>query len=90
MRLYPPVPRFDREAVAADMLGEHEIRPGDLVSIWPWIIQRHRKLWDNPDAFDPDRFAPGAETTSGIASNICRSAPGRAPASARASRWPRR
>jgi cytochrome P450 len=60
LRLYPPVPRFDREAVAADMLGEHEIRPGDLVSVWPWIIQRHCKLWDNPDAFDPDRFAPGA------------------------------
>ena len=59
LRLYPPVPRFDREAVGADMLGEHEVQPGDLVSIWPWIIQRHRKLWDNPDAFDPDRFAPG-------------------------------
>ncbi|MFL6830589.1 MAG: cytochrome P450, partial [Sphingomicrobium sp.] len=37
LRLYPPVPRFDREAVAADRIGEHEIRPGDLVSIWPWI-----------------------------------------------------
>ncbi len=59
LRLYPPVPRFDREAVAADMLGEHAIGPGDLVSVWPWIIQRHRKLWDNPDAFDPERFAPG-------------------------------
>ena len=59
LRLYPPVPRFDREAVGADMLGEHEVQLGDLVSIWPWISQRHRKLWDNPDAFDPDRFAPG-------------------------------
>jgi cytochrome P450 len=58
LRLYPPVPRFDREAVAADMLGEHEIRPGDLVSIWPWIIHRHTKLWDDPDAFVPERFAP--------------------------------
>lgn len=57
LRLYPPVPRFDREAVAADRLGEHEVRPGDLVSIWPWIIQRHKKLWDDPDAFDPARFA---------------------------------
>jgi len=57
LRLYPPVPRFDREAVAADMLGEHEVKPGDLVSIWPWIIQRHKKLWDEPDAFDPERFA---------------------------------
>jgi cytochrome P450 len=59
LRLYPPVPRFDREAVAADMLGEHEVLPGDLVSIWPWVIHRHRRLWDDPDAFDPERFAAG-------------------------------
>ena len=59
LRLYPPVPRFDREAVAADMLGEHEIRAGDLISIWPWIIHRHQRLWDNPDAFDPNRFSVG-------------------------------
>lgn len=58
LRLYPPVPRFDREAVAEDRLGEHEIRPGDLVSIWPWIIHRHKRLWDQPDVFDPQRFAP--------------------------------
>jgi cytochrome P450 len=57
LRLYPPVPRFDREAVAADRLGEHEIQPGDLVSIWPWIIHRHQKLWNEPDVFDPERFA---------------------------------
>ncbi len=62
LRLYPPVPRFDREAVAADRLGEHEIRAGELVSIWPWIIHRHRKLWDDPDAFDPSRFAPRARS----------------------------
>lgn len=59
LRLYPPVPRFDREAIGADRIGEHEVRPGDLVSIWPWIIHRHRRLWPEPDAFDPDRFAPG-------------------------------
>jgi cytochrome P450 len=57
LRLYPPVPRFDREALGDDMLGEHEIRAGELVSIWPWIIHRHKKLWSGPDAFDPARFA---------------------------------
>jgi cytochrome P450 len=62
LRLYPPVPRFDREAVAADMIGEHEVQPGDLVSIWPWIIHRHKKLWADPDVFDPDRFAAGAKS----------------------------
>jgi len=59
LRLYPPAPRFDRQAAAADRLGAAEIAPGDIVSIWPWLIHRHRQLWDDPDAFDPDRFAPG-------------------------------
>ena len=41
--------------------GEAEVRPGDIVSIWPWLLHRHRKLWDDPDAFDPDRFTPEAK-----------------------------
>jgi len=57
MRLYPPVPRFDRQATAADRIGEHEVVPGDIVSIWPWMLHRHRKYWDDPDAFDIERFA---------------------------------
>ena len=24
----------------------------------PWTIHRHRKLWDKPDAFMPERFHP--------------------------------
>jgi len=56
MRLYPPVPRFDRQALAADRLGDAEVAAGAIVSIWPWLIHRHRALWDNPDAFDPGRF----------------------------------
>jgi len=58
LRLYPSAPRFDREAVADDRLGEHDIEAGDLVSVWPWLIHRHRKLWGHPDAFDPERFLP--------------------------------
>ena len=57
MRLYPPVPRFDRQAVAADCIGDHDVAPGDIVSIWPWMLHRHRKYWDNPDAFEIERFA---------------------------------
>jgi cytochrome P450 len=59
LRLYPPAPRFDRQAVAADRLGDEDVQPGDIVSIWPWILHRHQALWDRPDEFDPDRFAPG-------------------------------
>ena len=59
MRLYPPVPRFDRQAAAADRLGDAEVEPGDIVSIWPWLRHRHQALWDDPDAFDSGRFGPG-------------------------------
>ena len=57
LRLYPPVPRFDRQAVVADRIGEVEVAPGDIVSIWPWLLHRHARRWDEPDAFDMDRFA---------------------------------
>lgn len=56
LRLYPSAPRFDREAVEADRLGDTAIAAGDIVSIWPWLIHRHEKLWDEPDRFDHSRF----------------------------------
>ena len=58
MRLYPPVPRFDRQAVEPDRLSTYDVAPGDIISIWPWLLHRHQALWDDPDAFDPDRFLP--------------------------------
>jgi cytochrome P450 len=63
MRIYPPVPRFDRQALAADRLGEAEVAAGDIVSIWPWLLHRHRALWDDPDAFDPERMRPEAKAS---------------------------
>ncbi|MBA2771037.1 MAG: cytochrome P450 [Pseudomonadota bacterium] len=58
MRLYPPAPRMDRQAVGCDILGEAQVEPADIVSVWPWLIHRSRRLWDDPDAFDADRFLP--------------------------------
>ncbi len=58
LRLYPPVPRFDREAIGPDQIGDWEVRKGDIVSIWPWLLQRHKALWEAPDSFDADRFLP--------------------------------
>ena len=57
MRLYPPVPRFDRQAIGPDEIGGHKVERGDIISIWPWLLQRHRKYWRDPDAFDIERFA---------------------------------
>lgn len=59
LRLYPSAPRLDRQAIAHDEIAGHKVAPGDIVSIWPWIIHRHKNYWDDPDAFDIDRFAPG-------------------------------
>jgi cytochrome P450 len=58
LRLYPPVPRFDRQAIEPDLLGEEEVQPGDIVSIWPWLLHRHESLWERPDEFDSERFSP--------------------------------
>jgi cytochrome P450 len=27
----------------------------------PWILHRHRLLWERPDAFEPERFLPPAK-----------------------------
>jgi cytochrome P450 len=58
LRLYPPVPRLDRQTVAPDRIGAWDTAPGDIVSIWPWLLHRHQAWWDDPDAFDPDRWLP--------------------------------
>ncbi|MFT6428835.1 MAG: cytochrome P450, partial [Brevundimonas sp.] len=34
------------------------IKAGATVIISPWILQRHQLLWDDPDAFKPERFLP--------------------------------
>ncbi len=59
MRLYPPAPFMARQAVAADTLAGHQLRPGTQVLISPWLVHRHHTLWDEPDLFVPERFAPG-------------------------------
>jgi len=29
--------------------------------ISPWVLHRHRRLWKDPDAFDPARFLGDAQ-----------------------------
>jgi cytochrome P450 len=58
MRLYPPAHTISREALAEDEIEGHRVPKGSMVSIVPWVIHRHRALWDRPEVFDPERFAP--------------------------------
>lgn len=58
MRLFPPVPRIPfRQAVRVDEICGVRIPAGAKVCVAPWVIHRHRSLWDDPERFDPDRFA---------------------------------
>lgn len=57
MRLYPPAGIISRTAQKADELCGREIRPGDTVMIPIYALHRNALLWDDPDAFRPERFA---------------------------------
>lgn len=60
MRLYPPVAIITRRAAEDDELAGVRIGKGATVILAPWIIHRHRLLWQKPDDFEPRRFLPGA------------------------------
>jgi cytochrome P450 len=59
LRLYPPAPSIGRQAIEEDRFGDFDVPRGAQVQIMPWTIHRHRKLWDRPNAFLPERFHPG-------------------------------
>ena len=61
LRLYPPVPLLPRQAREADRIADVDVEPGSLVIIAPWLLQRARDLWENPNHFKPERFANGAK-----------------------------
>jgi cytochrome P450 len=56
LRLYPPTPIVSRLALADHMILESPIRAGSLVIICPWVMHRHRALWEVPEEFRPERF----------------------------------
>lgn len=56
LRLYPSAPMIARQAQGPDTVLGCDVAPGCMVTISPWLIHRHRKLWDAPTTFRPDRF----------------------------------
>lgn len=58
MRLYPPAPGLSgRVAANDDVICGREVKKGTQIFVAPWIIHHHAKLWDRPDAFDPENFS---------------------------------
>lgn len=56
VRLYPPVPIMSRQASEDDTIRKKHIPKGSLMLVVPWLLHRHKKHWDQPDSFIPERF----------------------------------
>ena len=57
MRLFPPAPGIGRIAKEAMEIGGMQIPARTRIHIPVFALHRNVGLWDNPNAFDPDRFA---------------------------------
>jgi cytochrome P450 len=57
LRLYPPLPHIIRQANGPDTISGMSVAANDQIWASVWIMHRHRKFWQNPTAFMPDRFA---------------------------------
>jgi cytochrome P450 len=64
LRLYPPVGFFARQTSKIEYMLDKILPAHASIVISPWLIHRHRELWENPDAFDPDRYkTPSAKAS---------------------------
>lgn len=66
LRLYPPAWLITRNALDADELGGYAVPAGALVILSPWLLHRHPDVWDDAEAFDPDRFLDGRASRTGF------------------------
>ncbi len=64
LRLFPPVGFMARQASSACPMHKKKIAQGSTVVVSPWLIQRHRDLWADPDVFNPDRYSDDASRES--------------------------
>ncbi|MEM7269951.1 MAG: cytochrome P450 [Pseudomonadota bacterium] len=61
LRLYPPVPMMVRETVREETFRKRDLPVGSMFILSPWHLQRHERLWRDPDSFDPDRWTRAEE-----------------------------
>jgi cytochrome P450 len=60
LRLYPPVPMMVRENRCPELMRARQVAKGGQIVLSPWHLHRHERIWDRPDAFDPDRWQTDA------------------------------
>jgi len=58
MRLFPPAAILLRQANVDMRLGAHGVKAGTHLNVPIYALHRNVRLWEHPNTFDPDRFAP--------------------------------
>jgi len=61
LRLYPPFWMVDRMALADDRVGDLAIPKGSTVVVFIYGAHHSPQYWENPESFDPERFAKANE-----------------------------
>lgn len=61
MRLYPPIWTISRDALVDEDIAGVTVRKGESVMLCIYALHHNPKYWDNPEAFDPERFSPERE-----------------------------
>lgn len=61
LRMYPPAWMFARTAIKDDEIGGYPVPAGSMMMLSPYVTHRLPQVWDEPDRFDPERFAPGRD-----------------------------
>ncbi|WIV66229.1 cytochrome P450 [Natrialbaceae archaeon AArc-T1-2] len=61
MRLYPPVPGVVREPAKPDVVGGYEIPAGATIRMHQWVVHRDSRWYDDPLAFQPERWTDELE-----------------------------
>lgn len=58
MRLYPPAYFFDRSSIEEDTIDYVTYKKDTVWLLSIYELHRHSDFWKQPEAFNPDRFAP--------------------------------